>query len=171
MRVKNFVKILSINISILSFCLISPLSFAQQGQYLFVRVQHSDKCLHVPLDFSNGVPVTQWKCIPQNNVQWEQINSSLPGYFKLKNKATGKCIQVNGSSKANNTTISQWNCIEQDNLLWQVSGTDNNFVYIVNKATGGCLHVNNFSIDNDSRISQWKCIDQPNLKWKLQPIK
>jgi hypothetical protein len=144
-----------------------------QAQPIYIKAQHSGKCLHIPASsgnsFANGIQLTQWQCIPQRNVQWELENVGAPEQpvYRIKSISTGKCAQVNGGSKANGAVISQWDCVKQPNVHWVLQPVGDNFVNIVNLQTNKCLQVDGLSQSNNAPISQWDCVDQPNVKWKI----
>jgi hypothetical protein len=143
------------------------------SQYSFVRAKHSNKCLHVNGDqgLGNGVPVTQWQCVNQNNVKWQLV--PVPGevgYYFFKVKFSDKCAQVNGLSQQNGAAITQWDCVNQDNVKWRLAPAGDGYYYLIAKHSNKCLQVNELSQANGAPITQWDCVDQPNVQWKLQSI-
>ncbi|WP_430540888.1 RICIN domain-containing protein [Roseofilum halophilum] len=138
-----------------------------KNNFVYVRTQHSDKCIHIPPSFNHGTPVTQWNCVNQYNLHWERVNSSQNGKFFIKSRSTGLCIQVDGSSNGDNVTISQYPCQNRPNFLWSTRDAGNGFVYLVNMASGKCLQVNGHSQEDNARISQWNCLNQPHFKWRF----
>jgi hypothetical protein len=90
--------------------------------YVFLKAQHSNKCAQVDgASPANGAKISQWDCVNQDNVKWalKPVGSSNGSkYYNIVNKATGKCMQVEGAANANGAKISQWDCVDQDNLKW-----------------------------------------------------
>ena len=70
----------------------------------------------------DGAIIGQWACnlgARQAIFLWQQQPVG-GGYYKIINKATNKCMQVNGASNDDGATISQWDCVDQPNVYWQI---------------------------------------------------
>jgi Ricin-type beta-trefoil lectin domain-like len=95
--------------------------------FFFLQANHSRKCAIVLDDtpqFSqnNGAPISQWTCDlgnPLANFLWHQRPAG-GGYFYIVNKASNKCMQVDGASNDDGATISQWDCVDQPNVKWKI---------------------------------------------------
>lgn len=133
----------------------------------YIQAQHSAKCLHLPGgNPNNGIQITQWDCLAQDNIRWE-ISSVGNGLYQIKSKQTNKCVYVDGGSSQNGAKIVQWDCVNQANGRWRLVKNNDGYSHIVNAQSGKCLHVNGAGNENNVAITQWDCIQQGNVKWKL----
>jgi hypothetical protein len=100
------------------------------GGFFNLEASHSGKCAVVPTDTpqfeqSNGAPIIQWNCqyndpdSARSNKLYRQQDVG-GGYYFIINKASNKCLQVNGGSLDNGATISQWECVDQPNVKWKI---------------------------------------------------
>jgi hypothetical protein len=156
-----------------SLTFIPVVAHASNDGYRYIKVKHSDKCLHVNGNqgIGNGVAATQWQCVDQNNVKWklEQAPGGN-GYYFIKNKFSDKCLQVNEASLANGAPITQWDCVNQNNVKWKFVSAGEGYFYIQAKHSNKCLQVNEASLENGVPITQWDCVNQNNVKWKVGQI-
>jgi ricin-type beta-trefoil lectin protein len=92
--------------------------------FFFLQAGHSRKCAIVSHDTpqlsqNNGAPIIQWTCVNQANFLWQQRPAG-GGYHYIVNKASNKCMQVDGASDEDGATISQWDCVDQPNVKWKI---------------------------------------------------
>jgi hypothetical protein len=81
---------------------------------------------------------------------------------------SGKCLDVNNASTANNAPVIQYACGTGTNQQWQlrpVSGTG--YVEIVARHSGKCLDVSGQSTANSARIQQYDCWGGANQRWDV----
>ncbi|HYD83154.1 MAG TPA: RICIN domain-containing protein, partial [Opitutus sp.] len=62
--------------------------------------------------------VGQWGNGSSNNQRWT-ISDVGGGYFKLRNVATGLCLDVGASPWANGDPVEQWPDGSSQNMHWQ----------------------------------------------------
>ncbi|WP_017653375.1 RICIN domain-containing protein [Fortiea contorta] len=146
---------------------------ASNEGYRYIRVRHSDKCLHVNGNqgIGNGVAATQWQCVDQNNLKWKL--EAAPGgndYYFIRSKFSDKCLQIDGASMDNGAAVTQWDCVNQNNVKWKFVSAGEGYFYIKAKHSDKCLQVDGGSLENGARISQWDCVNQSNVKWKVGQI-
>jgi hypothetical protein len=98
-----------------------------------LEASHSGKCAFIPWEktdgtivgHDNGNPVLQEECFysrpdpDRTNWVWRQQPVG-GGYYFIINKASNKCMQVNGGSQDNGAAISQWDCVDQPNVKWKM---------------------------------------------------
>jgi hypothetical protein len=60
-------------------------------------------------DRSDGARVQQWSCNGGPNQQW-RLDPGVPGYYRLVNRNSGKCLDVNGFDRSDGARIQQWSC-------------------------------------------------------------
>jgi len=99
-------------------------------------------------------------------------NKSNPfkGYYFIIAKRGGKCLDVQGFSKANNVKVFQWSLHMGDNQQWKFRKTPDGYYHIISKNSGKCLDVAG-AVDKDYGIVfQYQLHGGDNQKWSLQPI-
>jgi cytochrome c peroxidase len=74
---------------------------------------------------------------------------------------SGKCLDVEGYSKAQAANIYQWSCHGGDNQLWEEVPTNGGFL-LKNKNSGMCMDVSGISYSQGANIYQWACHGGPN---------
>lgn len=89
----------------------------------------------------------------------------------LKNRNSGKCLDVAGSSHEKGANVIQYNCNRTTNQLWRVSywGTRNAKKYykIINHESGQSLDVAGSSRDNGGNVAQWTYGPTTNQLWEI----
>ncbi|MBD2199974.1 MULTISPECIES: RICIN domain-containing protein [Calothrix] len=146
---------------------------AQSSEYYILRAKHSDKCFHVVGDrgTGNGVPITQYECVDQPNLQWKlEKASGEPGYYFIRSRWSGRCAQVVELVQQNGAAITQWDCVNQDNVKWSLDKPGNGYYFIKAKHSNKCAQVVELSQNNGAAITQWDCVNHDNVKWKLEPV-
>lgn len=168
MKILNFT---AITLSL--FVLYAPHAMAKQPTYFYLQAQHSNKCAHQQGNLQDeGVAVTQWECIDEDNVKLEKVDVG-DGYFMLRFPHSDKCITIQGNPLANGSNIAQESCsttAPRYEQMWQeVKVTEDAadpFVYI-KSSYGLCLHQEGATQGNGDKISTWECVNQPNVLWKF----
>ena len=102
------------------------------GGFFNLEASHSGKCASVlykrsgvVINQNNGTPILQWDCqysspdSDRTDYLWRQQDVG-GGYYFIINKASNKCLQVNGGSQDNGAAISQWDCVDQPNVKWKI---------------------------------------------------
>ncbi|MGW7786453.1 RICIN domain-containing protein [Streptomyces tricolor] len=84
--------------------------------------------------------------------------------FIIRNHS-GKCLEIENSSKRNGARAQQWTCNGQDGAKWRFVETSGDRLYIVNARSGKCLEIENSSRRNGARAQQWTCNSQAGSLW------
>jgi hypothetical protein len=95
-----------------------------EGTLMFIN-GNSGKCLDLSGNAAeNGAAVIQWNCHNGANQRWDRV---LPAGADpqthtwpvlLRNRASGKCLDLDHSGTANGTGFLQWDCHGGDNQLF-----------------------------------------------------
>ncbi|MEX2969649.1 RICIN domain-containing protein [Streptomyces sp. C184] len=89
------------------------------------------------------------------------------------NNHSGKCLTVQGASKANNATVNQYRCVGASNQQWAVElgGGDPSLGTLVlrNVNSGKCLTVHGGAAKG-ARLDQYDCIAGTNQSFSYLPI-
>ncbi|MEV4738635.1 RICIN domain-containing protein [Streptomyces sp. NPDC049555] len=91
-------------------------------------------------------------------------NDSADYEYKLSNRASGKCLEIENSSVENGARAQQWSCNGQPGAGWLVK-PDGGDYRIINANSGKCLEIENSRTDNGAPAQQWDCVDLKTQKW------
>ncbi|MFF3444155.1 RICIN domain-containing protein [Streptosporangium sp. NPDC002721] len=80
---------------------------------------------------------------------------------------SGKCLDVDGASRADGANVIQWTCRSQPNQKWDLVATDSGYYTLRAAHSGKCLDVDGASRADGANIIQWTCQSQPNQQWRL----
>jgi GH25 family lysozyme M1 (1,4-beta-N-acetylmuramidase) len=124
------------------------------------------------LDHANPADGTKIQLWSGNgtDAQWWFRTTAGDGWFRLTNRATGKCVDVVGPSRGNGAAVHEWTCYPTDSQLWRwepkgrtVAGWP--VFQIRNKLSGRCLDIFDNGTADGTRIIQWDCHGGPNQEW------
>jgi len=108
----------------------------------------------------------------QEQIAAFQPPSQSPSSFKgIKNKASGRCLDLQEQNNRNGGFASVYDCVDHPNQTWKVNDLGNGYVSIVNKASGRCLDLQEQNNRNGGFASVYDCVDHPNQTWKILDIK
>ncbi|MFI9204977.1 RICIN domain-containing protein [Streptomyces sp. NPDC053048] len=71
---------------------------------------------------------------------------------------TGKCMEIENSSKANGARAQQWTCKNQAGAQWQLRFVGGGYYNIVNLNSGKCLEIADSRKDLGAPVQQWSCV-------------
>ncbi|MGH4031182.1 RICIN domain-containing protein [Actinomycetota bacterium Odt1-20B] len=81
------------------------------------------------------------------------------------NKESGKCLTVQGASKANGAVANQYRCVGAANQKWHLESTGGDpsgaSVVLRNRNSGKCLTVHG-GVGKGHKLTQWECLGQDN---------
>jgi CubicO group peptidase (beta-lactamase class C family) len=102
------------------------------GHYHFIA-RHSGKCVEVPgASTVDGLQLQQRTCdgTPAQSFEVTATSSSAPsagitnnGFYSIRNKRSGKCIQAAAGKTANGTAVQQTECKDTSAQAWQMVAT------------------------------------------------
>ena len=105
------------------------------------------------------------------NQIWQLYLTGISGPIKLRNKQSGKCLDVAGGSIVNYASAVQMPCVETDSQLWYayVVRYSNGIPYYVldNVKSGKCLEVAWWSTADAAAVVQGNCTWYDNQLWDL----
>ncbi|MCE5291716.1 MAG: RICIN domain-containing protein [Nocardiaceae bacterium] len=87
--------------------------------------------------------------------------------YALKNKATGLCADVEGSSTADNTRVLQYACHGGTNQTWRVANNPSGGTSFINASTGKCLAPLDGSLSIGAGLVQVTCGIARSQRWDL----
>jgi hypothetical protein len=110
------------------------------------------------LIWDRGAPDHQWEFRPDSH-----------GFFEIRNRVTGKCMDVYGWSTSDGGRVVQWSCHGGDNQKWILapsSGNSGTFD-IVNKLSLKSLDVTGVGTANGTPMQQWGYTGGGNQRFRL----
>ncbi|MFD7537848.1 RICIN domain-containing protein [Streptomyces sp. NPDC059819] len=93
--------------------------------------------------------------------------AAADSYTSFANVYTGKCLEVENSSRSNGARVQQWDCNGQGGMRWYTRDAGGGYSYIVNANSGKCLEIDGSSRNNGARAQQWDCNGQAGAKWSI----
>lgn len=93
--------------------------------------------------------------------------AAADSYIAFRNQNSGKCLEIDNSSRSNGAKAQQWDCNGQAGSRWYTRDAGGGYSYIVNQNSGKCLEIRNSSGSNGAKAQQWDCLGQAGAKWKI----
>jgi len=122
---------------------------------------HYQRCVQ---SVGSGTQVQATNCMTAGNQQMWAFNRASDGYYKIVNRRTGACLDVDGASSATGARVLDWSCHAGNNQRWAVellSRSDTQLrARVKNLSSGKCLAISNFAI-------QVPCTDA-NTVWSMR---
>jgi surface antigen len=91
--------------------------------YVKLTNRGNGKCVDVKdRSLASGAPVHEWTCYPTDSQLWrfEPKGRTFQGWpvYQIRNKRSGRCLDVYGNGTAAGTPIIQWDCHGGPNQEW-----------------------------------------------------
>jgi hypothetical protein len=140
----------------------TPAAAAVHGPYV-VWPQHSGLCLRPAGGSTGNVVVEQANCNGSSASQWWAFIDVPGGYFRIRNEASNKCLNVQGGSTANSAKVIQYPCGGSGTLNDQwgtvyVRTTGNADYYsLVNRKSGRCMNIQGNTSAAGADLIQYTC--------------
>lgn len=90
--------------------------------------------------------------------------------YRIVNRHSGKCIDIEGRNTENGANILQWQNNGGDNQLWMLEQNDDGSFIISNVLSNKALDVDGWSVENGGNIHVWEYGNQDNQKWWLTNV-
>ncbi len=102
------------------------------------------------------------------------LDRSPEGYYKMKFRHSGKCVDVDGPNVSPGTRTHQWDCSSTTSQEWlflseRPAAQDYVEYQLVSRRSGKCLDVSDHGVDNGVRLQQWTCTNEPHQRFRLVP--
>ncbi|MFC1899644.1 RICIN domain-containing protein [Chloroflexota bacterium] len=110
----------------------------------------------------------QWQYYGFDNQLW-QFKHVGDGYYMIKNKYSGKVLDVLSYSKENNANIIQYTWHDTDNQKWTLQKIEDGYLEIISKNSGKVIEVNDGSRSDGANIQQNQWRGSGNQRWELKP--
>lgn len=148
-----------------------PSTNSGSSGYKMLQVRINNKCLdvHGPDIRKHGGKVQTWDCYHANRNQKWTLESAGGGYYRVKNLASGMCLDVWNYSRSNGGIVKQGRCHGGANLQWRKQNMGGGWFTLVNRNSGKCLDLHGgHNRINGGRIQQWQCYNNGNQSWRLR---
>lgn len=124
------------NITISAQALSPPLVDTQ------LTFKSSNKCMDVTGGgLSDGIKLQQWACYANNNNQLFLFEDRGAGWWGVKNKTSGKCIDKT-NSLADGAVLHQWACsATNDNQSFKIVDQGQGYFQLQNKHSNKCVNI------------------------------
>ncbi|ATB42593.1 glycosyl hydrolase [Cystobacter fuscus] len=86
--------------------------------------------------------------------------------YRIVNKSTGKCVDIEGPSTADGAKIHQWACHTGSSQQWTLQPTDGGYYQIVSRYSGKALDVADVSTADGAPVQQWVWSNGSNQQFK-----
>ncbi|WNG48669.1 glycosyl hydrolase [Archangium minus] len=104
---------------------------------------------------------------PRSVASFKWGGSSSGGtWYRIINKATGRCLDIAGPSTADGANIHQWSCHTGSSQQWALQATDNGYYRIVSRYSGKVLDVAGPSASDGANVHQWTSTGGTNQQFK-----
>jgi hypothetical protein len=108
-------------------------------------------------------------CHSFNHVVTVWRNFDVNTYYKVCNRATGKCLDVENASTTDFAKVLQYNYYGGDCQKWKITQVSPGKYKFINKKSGKALDVNNGGTTNGTQIIQFTYNGQANQMWSFTP--
>ncbi|MCI5136519.1 MAG: hypothetical protein D3920_15965 [Candidatus Electrothrix sp. AW2] len=88
-------------------------------------------------------------------------------YSKIKNKAWGKCLNLQDHANKNGGLPNVWDCVTHPDQEWEIQNVGNGYVKIKNRAWGKCLNLQDRANKNGGLPNVWDCVTHPDQEWLI----
>lgn len=134
------------------------------GKYRIVN-RNSGK----PLAIAGNSTADGAKAVQQSgNATWT-VSAGQNGSFTLRYDATGKVLDVNGSSSTTGLQLQQWTANGGTNQQWFLRSAAGGFFTIANVGNGLVADVYGQSTSDGAQVVQWTANGGVNQQWQLLP--
>ena len=122
-----------------------------------------------PLAIAGNSTADGAKAVQQSgNATWT-VSAGQNGSFTLRYDATGKVLDVNGSSSTTGLQLQQWTANGGTNQQWFLRSAAGGFFTIANVGNGLVADVYGQSTSDGAQVVQWTANGGVNQQWQLLP--
>lgn len=104
------------------------------------------------------------------NQEWAFIRVG-EGVYRIKNRGTGKMMDLMMGGSADGTWLHQWEDANSSSQMWIVENTSDGRVKIkAQLAPAKCVDVVNMSTESGARLQIWQDVNGENQLWKISEV-
>ena len=120
-----------------------------------------------PLAIAGNSTADGAKAVQQTGSATWTLSAGQNGAFTLRYDATGKVLDVNGSSSTTGLQLQQWTANGGTNQQWFLRPAADGFFTIVNVGNGLAADVYGQSTSDGAQVVQWTATGGANQQWQL----
>jgi hypothetical protein len=129
------------------------------GSY-HLQMWHSGKCIQDPGVSTANIQLDQYTCVNQSNVEWylDPVSVGSNQFWRIRNVASNKCMNVDGGSVNNGAPIIQYPCGAYDNeyfIIWSDENVAPGYYWIQAHSSGKVLNIAGASTANGGKLIQY----------------
>ena len=94
--------------------------------------------------------------------------TTLNGGYRIKNRVSGKFLQILNASLDNGGNVIQWSNDGSNNQKWQLTHLGDGVYSIINKNSGKALDISEVSTADGALVHQWAYLGNDNQKFIIQ---
>ncbi|MFD5747466.1 RICIN domain-containing protein [Streptomyces sp. NPDC127033] len=130
-----------------------------------IIARHSRKAL-TTTDTTNGTPLAQTIWAKKTTQRWTLIPTG-DGYFKIRNTATRKLLEVAALSRTNGGKTDIWTDADAPQQHWAITPIGDGHHILTNRFSGLALNVDGASTADNATINQWTYNSAPQEQWQI----
>jgi alpha-L-fucosidase len=115
---------------------------------------------------ADGANIQQGSWKGANDQKWSFIGTG-DGYYKIRNVASGKLMEVAGLSRANGGKVALWHDADAPQQHWAVTPIGDGYHLLTNRLSGLSLDVSGASTTEGADIHQWDYQSVPQQQWRI----
>ncbi len=98
--------------------------------------------------------------------KWKAGSANSPTAYRLVNKFSGKCVDIEGPSTADGARLHQWTCHTGSSQQWTLQATDSGYSQLVSRYSGKVLDVQSVNTADGAVVQQWAWANGSNQQFK-----
>ncbi|WP_409463270.1 RICIN domain-containing protein [Amycolatopsis sp. GA6-003] len=111
-----------------------------------------------------------WDCSPTAPKQiWDVVDLGGNKYA-LKNRNSGKCLDLYAAGADNGANIAQYTCHNGAPQQWEITTAPGSAIALRNVASGKVIEAAGNQTGNATLIQQWMDLVHPNQQWTIIPV-
>ncbi len=131
----------------------------------------SGKVLEGVAGSENGAAIQLATYNKADNQEWSFLRMG-EGVYRIKNRGTGKMMDLMMNGTADGTWLHQWQDVNGSSQLWIVeAGNDGTVKIKTQLAPTKCVDVVGMSNEDGARIQIWQDVNGENQKWTINEVK
>lgn len=142
-----------------------PQALGEDDTFTHLINARSGRCLDTERGgTTGGVPIIQYGCHPDHNMQWRLVPTA-EGAYQLMNRKSRKCVQPEASSADDYVALIQEPCSDTPFQQWRFEAAENDLYRVVNVGSGKCLSIFEDRTDDWARAIQSSACDDLSARW------
>ena len=117
----------------------------------------------------NGAQSQLWDNANAEWQQWSCVRAG-EGVYRIKNRFTGKMMDLDCSGVTDGTHVHQWEGANASSQLWIVEPANDGRVKIKTNLDGKCMDLVNMNTENGAVLQIWADVNGDNQYWTINEV-